>query len=409
MLNINGYPNAPINLNQFIVRSFHSFRCWTEINLNALTFNFRRIRSLRKNSPVIVVVKADAYGHGLFAVAQQLAGEGVQTMAVANLREADVASRAAPRADILLLSPLLPEEMEEVVRHPKWISTICHRTEYEKLEKAAARLKRKVRVHLKLDTGMGRLGDFAVGLFPLVQQVHSSRWLVLDGLYSHLASADTDPDESLRQLVTFEIFCRQVALAGIHVPKVHFENSAGSIFWGGDQRISDLDRGLRPGLALYGVPVPLDAWRKRFGSHPLRPVLSWRTRVALVREMPAGSTISYGNTFRARRRMRVAVLSAGYADGISRKLSNPCPPPGRRGGEVLIHGKRRRILGRVTMDMVMVDVTRAPQTRWGDTATLIGKDGRDEITASEFAEWAETNPYEVLCNISKRVPRIPTR
>jgi len=380
------------------VNPSHSLRCWAEIDLDALASNLQRIRSLHENKPLIAVVKADAYGHGLFAVTRRLAREKVRAFAVANLQEAAVASRAAPESDILILGPLLPNEIEGVFRCPRWIPTLSCRSEFEKLERTAARLKKTARVHLKLDTGMGRAGDFSEQLFKLVQRIRLSRRVILDGLYSHLARAETDPKMSLHQLTEFKFFCRRVALEGIPVSRIHFENSAGTLLWCDHEKISDPDRSLRPGLALYGVASPLGAWRKQFGVRPLHPVLSWKTRVALVREMPAGSVISYGATFRTRARTRVAVLSAGYADGIFRKLSNR--------GEVLIRGKRRRILGRVTMDMTMVDVTRPPQIRWGDPATLIGRDGRDEITASEVAEWAETNPYEILCNISKRVPRI---
>ena len=369
-----------------------SLRCWAEINLSHLAFNLRRFRSLvGRNCDVIGVVKADAYGHGLFAIAQRLAREGVKTLAVANITEAAIASRAAPRADILLLSPLLPAEISQL--QTRWIPTVSSLTEFYALKRSAQRSRTKLRVHVKLDTGMGRLGGFSDEILKVLQLIAESRWITATGLYSHFASADVDRAETLRQVGRLRAFCRHGRAKGITIPPLHFQNSAGAIHV--DAR--GLATSIRPGLSLYGVPTPAAAWRRCFGPNALKPVLAWKTRVALVRNMPGGSTISYANTFRASKPMRVAVLAAGYADGLSRKLSNR--------GEVLIHGKRCKILGRVTMDMTMVDVTRVPRAKWNDEAVLIGKGAGDEITAHEMAKWSETNAYEILCNISRRVTR----
>lgn len=375
-------------------------RSWAEIDLDALAFNLQRVRSLRRGTELVIpVVKADAYGHGLDAVTRRLWKEGVRIIAVANIQEAMNVSRATPGMNVLLLSPLLPEEIEELTQHPRWLATLSNPSELRRIEQAAARYGKKIRVHLELDTGMGRTGAFPKELLALLQRLQTSQRVKVAGLYSHLVAADTSRDESVRQLARFRQFGAMVRQSGFSLPPQHFENSAGCIVLpASSSRAPDLPRGARFGLALYGVPVPRSAWSRHFGPCPLKPVLTWKTRVGLLREMPAGTTISYGCTFRARRRMRVAVLCAGYADGISRKLSNR--------GEVLIHGRRCRILGRVTMDMVVVDVSRVPQVRWGDDVVLIGGDGAGRIPADEFAEWAETIPYEIFCGISKRVPRI---
>ncbi|MBI4027194.1 MAG: alanine racemase [Verrucomicrobia bacterium] len=376
------------------MKSPNILRCWAEIDLAALAFNLKRIRSLcGKHVEIIGVVKADAYGHGLFAVARSLAVAGVRTLAVANILEARAASLAAPDADILLLSPLLPDEIPDAIRHPRWLPTLSNGMEFAALEKAAACLRKQIRAHVKLDTGMGRLGAFQDEILQLLRRASRSEWITVAGLYSHLASADTDRDDSLRQVRRLQDFCAFASRSGFHAPPLHLQNSAGIL------RLRPFDSivAARPGLALYGIPQPWAAWRRRFGMRPLKPVLSWKTRVTLVRDMPRGATISYASTFRARRRMRIAVLAAGYADGVSRKLSNR--------GEVLIRGRRCRILGRVTMDMTMADVTEVPNVRWGDVAVLIGRSGREEITVLDVARWAETNAYESLCNISKRVPR----
>lgn len=370
------------------------YRTWADIDLRALVFNLKRIRSLIGGCEVIGVVKADAYGHGLFGVAQSLARQGVNTFAVANLAEAQIASKAAPKADVLILGPLLAEEYAELVRHSRWMCTISNNQEFQTLSKEAARQKKRARVHLKLDTGMGRIGAFPQEMLKLFEKMDESRWTKVAGLFSHFSSADTDQNQSLSQLQIFKNFTRELEKQGFSLPPIHIQNSAGTIRFSA-QDISDC---VRPGLSLYGVATPFQSWKKRFGNQPLHPVLSWKTRVALIRDVPAGTTISYGCTYRTRTRTKIAVLSAGYADGIFRKLSNR--------GQVLIDGKRCPILGRVTMDMIMVDVSKVKKVKWGDTAVLIGKSKNDEITADEFAQWAETNPYEVLCNISKRVPRI---
>lgn len=371
-----------------------SLRCWAEINLSVLTSNLKRIRSLLPPScDVIAVVKSDAYGHGVFQITQALAQQKVRTFAVTNITEAEIVSRAAPRAEILLASPLLPDEMTEIIHHSRWIPTISNWKEFEMLQKIGTRHKKKIHIHLKLDTGMGRLGGFPEEILSLLKRANRSSWITPVGLYSHLASAPTHLSNSIQQMEKLHSFYKGAIQRGIWVPPIHIQNSAGTV----RIRIPSWIRYVRPGLALYGVPTPPHAWQQHFGDHSLTPILSWKTRVVLIREVPAGTSISYGSTYRTRTRTRIAILSAGYADGIFRKLSNR--------GEVLIHGKRCPILGRVTMDMIIVDIKRMP-VRWGDPVTLIGKDGQEEISAHDVAQWAETIPYEVLCKISKRVPRI---
>jgi alanine racemase len=375
------------------MRASNSYRTWAEIDLKALTFNLKRIRSLHPKAKVVGVVKADAYGHGLYEVCRSLATEGVKIFAVANIMEAQIVSRGVPSASVILLSPVLPNEIPEVVRQRRWIPTISNSQELAFFEREAQRQKKTIRVQFKLDTGMGRIGCFEEELLPLFQKIKTSRHLKLDALISHLSSADGDQAESIRQVNRLNAFCQKLSKKGLSIPTLHFQNSAGTL------RLSHPSATIvRPGISLYGIPDPLPVWRKRFGPQPLKPVLSWKASVALVRDMPAGSFVSYARTYRTKKRSRIAVLAVGYADGVFRKLSNR--------GQVLIHGKRCPIVGRVTMDMIMVDVTKLPKVKWGDVAVLIGKSGREEITTQEFADWAETNTYEVLTHISKRVPRI---
>lgn len=372
-----------------------TLRCWADIDLSAFAFNLRRFRSLiSKPTEIIGVVKADAYGHGLFAVAQALAHQGIRQLAVANIAEATIASHAAPRTNILFLSPLLPGEFPEIPRHPRWIPTLSNLAEARTLERSAARQCKKVRVHVKLDTGMGRLGGSPSETLQLLHFIHRSAYLHATSLYSHLSSSDSSATETRAQWRRLHDFVRLASTTHCPIPPLHLQNSTGLLRFSPHPRLS----AIRPGLALYGVTDRPDLWRQRFGKHALQPVLSWHTRIGMIRNIPRGTTLSYDRTFKTRSPMRVAILCAGYADGISRKLSNQ--------GEVLIHGRRCSIVGRVTMDMLLADITRIPSAKWGDTATLIGKNGSDEITAHELARWAGTNSYEVLCNIGKRVPRI---
>jgi alanine racemase len=374
-----------------------TYRTWAEIDLSALAFNLRRIRSLNPKCEVIGVIKADAYGHGMFAAAQTLGKEGVRTFAVANFTEAQIALRAVPKNEVLLLGSVLPEEIPLVVQQKGVIPTLSNLLEFRAFEKCASRKKRQIKVHVKLDTGMGRLGSFPDEALSICEGILKSKYLELAGIYTHLSSADVEPAESLKQLRKLRSFCQVLIERGIRLPKVHFQNSAGTLFQAPDGFISSV----RPGLGLYGVPIPYHFWKKLFGSTPLKPVLSWKSRIVLLKDFPKGATISYCKTYQAKKQTRVAVLSVGYADGVYRKLSNR--------GEVLVRGVRCKILGRVTMDLIMVDVSRVRNVRWGDPAVLIGKSGSDEITVSEVSHWAETNPYETLCAIGKRVIRIPFR
>jgi alanine racemase len=373
-----------------------SYRTWAEIDLKALKFNLRRLRSLHPRCDLIGVVKANAYGHGMFAVAKTLAREGVRVFAVTNLLEAETISRAVSKSRILLLSPVLSEEIPLVVKsQPRWMPTISNQSELQSFEKEARKQRKRVCVHVKLDTGMGRLGSFPDEALQICEAIQKSSFLKLSGIYSHLSSVDINLNESLRQLEKLRLFCQTLIERGISLPQVHFQSSTGAL----RLRSNDYITSIRPGLALYGVPNPFSIWKNRFGARPLKPVLTWKARVVLVRDLPKGATISYQMTFRVKKPMRIAVLGVGYADGVSRKLSNR--------GEVLIRRKRCKILGRVTMDMTIVDISKIPKIRSGETAVLIGRSGSDEITAAEFAEWAETSPYEILCNIGKRVVRVP--
>ncbi len=354
------------------------YRCWVEVDLDALRHNVAAIR--RRIGPrvkLMAVVKADAYGHGLAQVAGALMQCGVDAFAVANLTEALVLRQVGgPGWPILLLGSALPFEVEKIVEQniTPTISTLDEARQFN-----AAAGARQIPVHIEVDTGMGRVGFWHEEAGKAIEQIAALPHLRIEALYTHFPSADENLAETRREL---ELFLK-VAGPGLR----HAANSAALL----NLPESHLDM-VRPGLLLYGIPpVP---------ATDFRPVLSFKARVAYVKEVAAGRTISYGQTFVAPHRMKVATIAAGYADGFARHLSNAA--------QVLIGGRRCPVVGRVTMDQIMVDVTGLNRVASGDEVVFIGRQADAAITAAELALWAGTIAWEVLCGITKtaRVPRL---
>lgn len=355
------------------------YRCWVEVDLDALRQNVAAIRRrLAPATKLCAVIKADAYGHGLAPVAGVLMQCGVDAFAVANLTEALALRQIGGMGwPILLLGSALPFEVAKIVeqRITPTLSTLDEARMFQAATGAAP-----VEVQVEVDTGMGRVGFWHEEAETALREIAAMPGLRLTGVYTHFPSADENLAETRRQL---ELFLR------LRLPAVtrHAANSAALL------RLpeSHLDM-VRPGLLLYGIaPVPCAEFR---------PVLAFKARVAYVKSVAAGRTISYGQTFVAPTPMQIATIAAGYADGFSRSLSN--------NAEVLIHGRRCRVVGRVTMDQIMVNVTGVPGVQCGDEVVFLGRQGAEEITASEVAGWEGTIAWEVLCGITKtaRVPRI---
>ena len=341
---------------------------------------------------ILTVVKADAYGHGLKQIAALLMQSGTDIFGVANLAEAHAIRSVGKGWPVLMLGALLPDEIETAVRDGVR-PTLSSLAEATAINAAALRLKKLVAVHLKVDTGMGRLGIGLQGAMKLIDEVQKLPGLSLEGLYTHYASAEDDAAFSQQQATAFQKVTQAAANAGIHIPLIHANNSA-ALLHQPDTTFSLV----RPGLLVYGIlpegmRADVSALRKFF-----QPALSWKCRVGFVKEIPKGTSLSYGRTFIAPRKMRVATLTAGYGDGYLRAGSNRA--------EVLIHGKRCRVLGRITMDQTLVDVSKISAVKPGDEVVLIGAQGKDVITATELAGWCETIPWEALTAITYRVPRI---
>ena len=371
----------------------NSYRCWAEVDLHALRENLAWIRHrVGPKVRIMTVVKADAYGHGLKQIAALLMQSGTDIFGVANLAEAHVIRNVGKGWPILMLGACLPDEVERAVQD-NVMPTISMPAEAELFSKIATKLNATVRAHVKVDTGMGRLGVAPAQASKLIRRVQSLASLKVEGIYTHYASAEDDEAYSRLQRECFQELLARLADEGIRIPLVHANNSGALL-----HEPDTMFHLVRPGLLVYGVlPPGQRRMASTLHSH-LRPALSLKCRVSLVKEIPRGTSLSYGRAFIARRRTRVATLTAGYGDGYLRAASNRA--------QVLVGGKRCSVLGRVTMDQMMVDVSRVPSVRPGDEAVLIGRQGGDEITAGELAAWCATVPWEVLTAISYRVPRI---
>jgi alanine racemase len=362
-----------------------------EIDLGAIRENVllaTRVSGLA--TQVMAVVKSDGYGHGAVQVAETALAAGASWLGVAMPEEAAALRHAGLGCRILVLGPVAPEQSELVLEH-ELDQCVSDPIQADALDRAAKARGRVVPVHLKVDTGMGRVG------LPPREALSAARHLArltavrLAGLMTHFADADeADSDFPREQLARFEEAFRSLQAGGISIPVRHAANSAALLLYP-DSRL-DL---VRPGIMLYGYHP---RGSSRPGDPVLRRALRLRTVVTQVKDLSAGSSVSYGRTFVAPRDMRIATIPIGYADGLARLLSNR--------GHVLIGGSRVPIVGRVCMDMTMLDVTSLPNVRPNDEVVLIGRQGDEEISADEIGDLTGTISYEVLCRIGPRVPRL---
>jgi alanine racemase len=362
--------------------SGESWRIRAEIDHAALRHNAAAIRKAVGEKPgILAVVKADGYGHGGPEVAKTLAPV-VEKFGVATLDEARAVRAAVPDKDILLLSPCLPAERAAVVKEG-FIPVVSSRAE----AKAYAHLAegQPVRIHLCIDTGMGRIGVWQDEAIQTAKEISHVAGVEVESVSTHLPAADSDPEFTTQELAAWD---ELVAKLRSLLPKANFHalNSAASF----ERPQFAADR-VRPGLALYGIS-PLPEFQKL-----LRPAMTLKTRITLVRDVGAGRGISYGRDFITAKPMRVATLAIGYADGYPRQTSN-------QGAQVLVRGQRCPILGRITMDQFMVDVTDLPRdVAPGEEVVLFGRQGDEEIPVNEVASWAGTITWDVLTRLGKRV------
>jgi alanine racemase len=362
-----------------------SFRCWAEIDLEAMRYNIRAIRSMIANGvQIIAVVKADAYGHGLSEIARRL-DRDVDLFGVANLVEGQTIRSTGARAPILILGPALPEERQRIVEEGfiPTVSTVEEAVGYAECVGAGER----VPIHFVIDTGMGRIGLWEEEADHVLRAIREMPQVQMTALSTHLPVADEDENYTASQLQRFR---RAASRLLAQDEPATVLNSAGVMRFGNQARPGDL---VRVGLSAYGVS-PLSEFQPRF-----RPAMTLKTRITLVRTLGSGRSISYGRTFVTSNPMTVATLGAGYGDGIDRHLSH-------QETDVLIQGRRCRMLGRVTMDQIMVDVSHLGRVEPGEEVILIGRQGDEEILASELAAKAGTIAWEVFTGITRRVVRV---
>ncbi|HEY1417486.1 MAG TPA: alanine racemase [Myxococcaceae bacterium] len=364
-----------------------------ELDLGALNRNLNTLRTTAPGVDVLAVVKADAYGHGAVPISLALEAAGVRFLGVALVEEGLALREAGLRSDILVLGGAYEGGWEAMLEH-RMIPVVFRPEHLTALEAAARARGTTARAHLKVDTGMGRLGVLPADVPAFLEAARAFRNVSLEGLCSHFANADlADAALTALQISRFRTALGQMRAAGFDPRWRHLSNSAGLLAL--PEARDGVEMNLaRPGLGLYGLqPAP---WLRP--PRVLEPVLSWKTAVVHLKSVPAGTPISYGSTWTAPRLSRIATLPVGYADGWSRLLSNR--------GTVLVRGRRAPVVGRVCMDLCMVDVSDVPGAEVGDEVVMIGRQGDEVQDAHQLAVLQNTIAYDVLCAIGARVPRV---
>jgi alanine racemase len=362
------------------------------IDLDAIAHNLRALRSLLPRSvSICAVVKADAYGHGAVPVSRELEAQEVEAFCVATVEEGVELRRAGIQRPIMVLGVGFSglESAQKYGLAP----VIYSPGTAQRISEATRRMKKPLSVHLKIDTGMGRLGLLAEEWHGVLKDLLANPWIELEGMATHFSSADSDAEFTRMQLDRFHQAVEQAR--GIREPpatRIHAANSAGLV-----NHPESAFTMVRPGLLLYGS-YPEPGLRDKV---TVRPAMTFRTQVLYVKSLPTGSPVSYGQTFHTKRASRIATLAMGYADGYRRDLSNR--------GWVLIRGRSAPVVGNVTMDLTMVDVTDIPETSEGDEVILFGPGQGTCLPVEDLAEEIGTISYELLCAVSRRVPRIYTR
>jgi len=394
---------------------------WAEISRTRLLENYRLLRRLAGEAEVLAIVKANAYGHGAVACAEAIAaGNSRAWLGVTGVEEGAAVRAATPQARIVVMGSVWGRcEAETAIAH-RLVPAVWEPSQIDWLRVAATGAPEAVPVHLEIDTGMSRQGVRLEALPALLDLLSASPELCVEGAMTHLHSPEAlDGGANAAQLEQFVTALDTIAARGFRPAWIHAGNSATVLSAGGAAGLVQIAAKygakamLRPGLSLYGcAPRFSSAGMSLAGfssagfsgteplstAHLLQPVLSWKTRVVSLRTIQPGETAGYCATFKAGRTSRLALLPAGYADGLNRLLSNR--------GSVLVRGQRAPIAGRISMDLTTIDVTGIPGVEIGDEVVLIGKQEREEITAWDHADHAGTIPYEILCNIAARVPRV---
>ena len=364
---------------------------WTEVNLDAIAQNVKNIKKLiGKKKELMAVVKGNAYGHDILEISSVVLENGATRLAVARLEEAIFLRKAGITVPILVLGLTLKPQAESLVSYDI-TPTVCEFEMIEKLSESAVQMNKMAKIHLKVDTGMGRIGIFPDDVLRFIKRIKTLKKVEIEGIFTHFSVADEKDkfytEEQFRKFIEILTILEK---EGIKIPIKHVGNSATLL----DLPHMWLDM-VRPGLAIYGL-YPSKEVKKTIN---LIPAQQFKTKIVFIKELPRGESISYGRIYITKRRMRVASLPVGYADGYNRLLSNQ--------GEVLVRGQRVPIIGRVCMDQCMIDVTNLTQVEIGDEVVLWGRQGEEMITVEEIAQKIRTINYEIVhLPDKKRVPKL---
>ena len=361
---------------------------WAEVDVDALAFNIGLIQRKVGSSRIFPVIKADAYGHGALSVCKALGKRDLDYICLALLEEGIELRNAGIDLPVLILGPLETYQIREAVHH-RFIASAYRMDIIDEIEKVARSLRKKVPFHLKLDTGMGRLGLLPEHAEAAAAKIRKLKYAYAEGIFSNFSSAD-EPHKPVtcKQMNRFFRFLAVLESNGIRIPIRHLANSSGILNF----PESHLDA-VRPGLLVYGLNPPSSPVKL-----PVKPALTLKSRIVSLKEYQKNTPIGYSGRFITKRKSHIAVLPVGYDDGIVRALSP--------GGEVILKGKRTPIIGAISMDLITIDVTGIRGVQTGDVVTLLGRERAEEISVLELAQKAGTIPYEILCGIGRRVPRI---
>ena len=362
-----------------------------EIDIRALVHNLNEAKRLAgSKSQILAVVKADAYGHGAVAISEALVRNGIQYLGTALVEEAIELRDAGIKVPIIVLGGIFEEQIPKIAEYG--LTPVVYQEGFLKaIANEAGNINRQINIHIKIDTGMGRIGVLPYDAVDFVKKAASQKNIKVEGIMTHFADADlADKAYAEKQMAEFTSIADKLNKEGIKIPYQHIANSAALVSFENDRFNM-----ARPGIMLYGY-APFSKG-KEWGLN-LIPVMSLKTKILHLKRVLAGAYISYGRTFVAKRESIIATLPIGYADGYSRALSNK--------GSVIVKGKKAPIAGRVCMDMTMIDVTDIDGVDVNDEVVLIGKQGKETITADDIAMLTNTISYEVLCCVGKRVPRV---
>jgi alanine racemase len=379
----------------------HHRATFAEINLKAFKHNLQNLQTITEPATgIMAVIKADAYGHGVIPCAKAAVESGVDYLGVGIIEEGIELRENGITEPILILGSIFPDEVADLVRYD--LATIlCTPLLAQALSKEAEKQGKTVNVHIKVDTGMNRLGVLPENLLPLIKTISNLPTLKLEALSTHFSSAD-DEDTSIttQQIELFQKTLSELQKAGVAIPTLTHLANTSALFRFPESR----SKMIRPGLILYGAlpsPVLNSVVQKVCQKENLKnfqPVMQWKSKIILLKPVQKGLPLSYSRKHFTQKDSLIATLPIGYADGLHRNLSNNM--------DVLIKGKRAPQVGTICMDMILIDVTEVPDVQMGDEVAIFGKQGEEEISVEELAKKSNTIPYEILCNVGKRVPRV---